>query len=310
MAIHSQSRKRSRKIFLAVVGGALVLAALGLAAFRVISGKPLGIRYFVEVQAWRATSLVKAVAHSGEVKSRSTGDYTNVIFLHHSVGDNLIRQTDFRERLTSAGLSVWDHDYNYYGLRDAAGNSSGYNYLIPDDNTDPVGLEKLFSQKVYGLPVNAISGLMQHEVIIFKSCFTGNVLSDDPQVEEVKGYYETVRSFIAAHPDKLFILLTTPPLNSSEADAAMGARARSVADWLTSAEFKGDLSNLAVFDLYDLLADGDPASPQFNRLRNDYLEGSDNHPTAQANQAIAPLLSAFILQSIKDFRDRQKGSAG
>lgn len=306
MATNPQSRKRSRRIFLAVVGGVLALAVLGLAAFRLISGKPLGIRYFVEVQTWRAASLVKAVAHARDVQSQSKGAYTNVIFLHHSVGDNLIQQTDFRAQLTNAGLSVWDHDYNYYGLRDSAGNSTGYNYFIPDDNTDPDGLAALFSQKVYGLPVNAISGLMQHEVIVFKSCFTGNVLGDDPQVEQVKGYYETVRSFIAAHPEKLFILLTTPPLNSSEADAAMGVRARSIADWLMSAEFKGDLPNLVVFDLYDRLADGDPASPQYNRLRSDYLEGSDNHPTARANQDVAAELSAFIVQSIQDFRSRQE----
>ncbi len=302
----NRPHRRFRWSFWSVLGVGLLAIALALAAFRVISGKPLGIRYFVEVQTWRAASLVKAVAHARDVVSQSQGEYTNVIFLHHSVGDNLIRQTDFRAQLADAGLSLWDHDYNYYGLRDSSGNSTGYNYFIPNDNTDPDGLAALFSQKVYSLPVNALSGLMQHEVIVFKSCFTGNVLSDDRQVEQVKGDYETVRSFIAAHPEKLFILLTTPPLNSSEADAAMGARARTIDDWLMSAEFKGDLPNLVVFDLYDRLADGDPASPQYNRLRNDYLEGSDNHPTTRANQDVASQLSAFIIQSIQDFRGQQE----
>lgn len=301
-----QSHRRFRWRFWSVVGAVVLLAGLGLVAYRVVSGKPLGIRYFVEFQSWRTASLVKAVAHARDVSSQSSGEYRNLVFLHHSVGDNLIRQTDLRAQLANAGLALWDHDYNYYGLRDAAGDSTGYNYFVPDDNTDPDGLAKLFSQKVYGLPVNAISGLMQHEVIVFKSCFTGNVLSDDQQVDQVKGYYETVRSFIAAHPEKLFILLTTPPLNASEADAAMGARARQVADWLMSPEFKGELTNLAVFDLYDLLADGDPASPLYNRLRGDYLEGSDNHPTPRANEEIAPLLSAFIIQSVQEFRGRQE----
>ena len=283
----------------------LALAVIALAGIRVIGGKPLGIRYFVDVQVWRASSMAKALFHAREVQSYSTGNNTNVIFLHHSVGDNLIRQTDFRQQLTEAGLSFWDHDYNFYGLNDPSGNSTGYNFGIPDDNTDPDGLEKLFSQKVYPLPVNAISGLMQYEVIVFKSCFTGNVLSSDQQIEETKGYYETVRRFIASHPDKLFILLTTPPLNASEADGAMGARDRLLAEWLQSPEYLGNLPNLVVFDLFSLLADNDPSSPLYNRLRADYLEGSDNHPTMRANQEIAPILSAFIIQSIEDFRTRQ-----
>ncbi len=284
----------------------LVIAAVVLAAVRLIGGKPLGIRHWIEVQFWHANALFNALKHSGEVKSFSEGKYTNVVFLHHSVGENLITQTNLRQQLNDAGLDFWDHDYNYYGLNDLNGNPTGYNYWIPDDNTDPDGLAKLFSQKVYGLPLNGISGLMQHEVIVFKSCFTGNLLYDDAQVETVKGYYETVHAFIRQHPEKLFILLTTPPLNSAEADPAMAARDRRMAEWLLSDDFKRGLPNLYVFDLYGLLAENDPASPDYGTLRADYRDGSDNHPNQRANQDIAPLLGNYILETIQAYQIAHK----
>ncbi|WP_298003240.1 hypothetical protein [Anaerolinea thermophila] len=278
-----------------------------LLAIRIVGGKPLGIRSFVEIQIWKASALVRSLQYSKEIQSLSQGNYTNVIFLHHSVGDNLIRQTDYRDRLTQAGLSFWDHDYNYYGLNDPNGQNLGFHFNIPNDDTDPPGLAKLFSQPVYPLPINAVSGLMQYEVIILKSCFTGNVLPDDQSVEKTRTYYEVMHRFFEKHPEKLFILLTTPPLNSAEADEAMGARAREIAEWLQSPEYLRGLPNVYVFDLYSALAENDPSSPNYNRLREDYKEGTDNHPTMNANQDIAPVLAEFIVDSINDFRAKQTG---
>jgi hypothetical protein len=282
------------------------IAVLALVAVRVIGGKPLGIRSWVDIQIWHTKTLAQSIAHSREVKSFSQGEYTNVVFLHHSVGENLLTQTDLRDRLSKSGLSVWDHDYNWYGLNDPNGTSTGYNYWIPDDNTDPDGLAKLFSQEVYGMPLNGISGLMQHEVIVFKSCFTGNNLGDDQEVDEVKGYYETIHQFISEHPENLFILLTTPPLNSAEADPAMAARDRLVSDWLLSADFQRGLSNLYVFDFFSLLTDNDLTSQDYNTLRADYRTGSDNHPNLKANQAVAPVLAEFIIKSINEYAQTQK----
>jgi hypothetical protein len=290
---------RLTKILLGL-GVILAAAVLVLAAVRLIGGKPLGIRSWVDIQVWHVRTLVQSVSHNRQVKALNQGAFTNVIFLHHSVGENLLTQTDLRERLSQRGLNVWDHDYNWYGLNDPSGTPTGYNYWIPEDNTDPDGLAELFSQKVYNLPVNGLSGLMQHEVIVFKSCFTGNNLADDQEVETVKGYYEIVHRFIAQHPEKLFILLTTPPLNSAEADPAMADRARIVADWLLSSKYQRDLPNLYVFDFYGALAENDPASPDYNTLRPEYRDGSDNHPNLAANLDVAPLLANFIIDSIEE----------
>lgn len=46
----------------------------------------------------------------------SDGRYTNIIFLHHSTGRNLILEGNVRSLLTERGYQFWDHDYNHIGL--------------------------------------------------------------------------------------------------------------------------------------------------------------------------------------------------
>jgi hypothetical protein len=48
-----------------------------------------------------------------------------------------------------------------------------------------------------------------------------------------------VRS-VDCYPDKLFIVVTPPPLNPAETNLETAARARIMADWLTSEEFLAD----------------------------------------------------------------------
>lgn len=107
---------------------------------------------------------------------------------------------------------------------------------------------------------------------------------------------------MSLHPEKLFLLLTQPPLNPAETDPDEARRARQLADWLMSAEFKGDLANLYVFDLFDRLAVADDRSPEANMLRPEYRNGADSHPNTRANQEIAPAIADFILLSIEKFR--------
>lgn len=70
----------------------------------------------------------------------------NILFIHHSVGENLIRDGSIREILTEEGFDFWDHGYNNskFGLRNEKGNPAGC-YWIPEDNTNPDGLAALFS---------------------------------------------------------------------------------------------------------------------------------------------------------------------
>lgn len=234
----------------------------------------------------------------------ASGDFTSVIFLHHSTGRNLIRQGNVRELLTVAGLQFWDHDYNWEGLTQPDGERAGYSYGIPDDNTDPDGLVRLFSQRVYGIPINAFSGLMQHEVIAFKSCFPVSHVSSADQLKEYKAYYLNIRSVMDQHRDKLFIVVTPPPLNPAATDAAAAGRARAFADWLKSDAFLAGHPNVFTFDFFDLLAEGDPSASDFNMLRAAYREGEDSHPNQRANESIGPLFADFIVEAVQTFRAR------
>lgn len=288
------NHQRRWRVLLAAL---LALIALFLAWFMLSQG--LTPRRLARI----ALDTTRAVLDSRRVRSYNQGDYTNLIFLHQSTGANLINDGQLRNRLADSGLALWDQGYNYLGLADPQGNPSGYSYSVPNDLTDPPALAHIFSQREYPLPLNTLSGLLQHEVIILKSCFdpTSHIESD-AELEEYKAAYLAMRQRMSQHPDKLFILLTQPPLNPAETNPGEAKRARTLAGWLASEAFKGDLPNLAVFDLFDRLAVTDDSSPDANMLRPEYRNGGDSHPNTRANQAIAPAIADFILHSVENLR--------
>jgi len=251
---------------------------------------------------------VQAILHHKDVVRR--GDFTDVIFLHHSVGRNLINQGGVRERLTEAGFRFWDHDYNWEGLTRPDGTPAGYSYSIPGDNTDPDGLARIFSQPAFPWPVNAFSGLLQHEVIIVKSCFPNSNIQSDEQLQEIQGHYLKMRERIDRFPDRLFIIVTLPPLNPAETTPEAAARARALSRWLQSDEFLAGHPNLVVFDLFGLLAEDDPAAPDFNMLRAEYREGTDSHPNRFANEVIGPVFADFIIETARAYAQWAKGNVG
>jgi hypothetical protein len=279
------------------VGMAGIIVVLGFLTFlvaRLISGHGLGL--------WRFAHLGQAVIDSRSVSSYSHGDFTSVIFLHHSTGHNLIEQGSVRERFSEAGYDFWDHDYAWPGLRRPDGSPTGYSYNIPDDNTNPDGLARIFAQRAYGLPLNAFSGLLQHEVIAFKSCFPVSHITDDKKLKRFKSYYLDMRDVMDGHLDRIFIVVTPPPLNPAETDAEAAARARAFAIWLKSGEYLDGHANVFTFDFFGYLAQDDPTSPDYNMLRAEYREGSDSHPNQTANETIGPLFVDFIVDAIQRYR--------
>ncbi len=234
----------------------------------------------------------------------SGGVYEDVIFLHHSVGRNLIEQGNVRSLFTQAGYQFWDHDYNTIGLTRPDGTRTHTSYGIPGGdgggNTDPEGLAAMFAQPVHDPPDNAFSRLLQHEVLIFKSCFPNSAITGDDMLEQQKRWYLQIREVIDQHPDKLFIFLTSPPLHPAATTQEEAARARALANWLASDAFLAGHSNLFVFDFFDLLADQDT-----DMLRRDYqrdLDEADSHPNAKANRTVGLLLVDFVDEAIRAYR--------
>jgi hypothetical protein len=235
------------------------------------------------------------------VASYRQGKYTDIIFLHHSVGRNLITHGGVRESFTKAGYNFWDHDYNDPGLTDPSGQLVGYSYNVPDDNTDIDGLARIFNQRVYPLTLNTLSGLLQHEVIIFKSCFPNSSITSDDQMVQDKALYLEIREVMDKYPDKIFIVVTTPPLNPAETNLEIAARARPMANWLKSDEYLKGHPNIFTFDFFSYLAEEDRSSPQFNMLKKAYQNGTDSHPNLLANETIGPKFVQFVIESIQSY---------
>jgi hypothetical protein len=293
------TKNRLRKFGKSLAVLVLLSGLLLLGSARLVTGRWLGFRSLART----VVSTARAVSDSRAVSRYSQGRFTNIIFLHHSTGNNLIEQGGVRERFTQAGYSFWDHSFNYQGLRDPAGKFTGYSYSVLNDNTDPDGLARIFAQKTYDLPLNTLSGLFQHEVIIFKSCFApANNITSDQQLEQYKAWYVGIRNVMDQRPDKIFIVMTDPPLNPAETNAQEAARASAFANWLKSSEYLNGHRNVFTFDFYRYLAENDPASPDYNMLRKAYREGSDSHPNQIANKTVGPLLVDFVVSAIQDYR--------
>ena len=305
--MHFSNRKARRTIL--VTGATLALCLTTLVAIRLVTGRSLGLKSWGMQQAQSVTSLVRSVSNSQHVRSYNHGEFTNIVFLHHSVGGNLIEQSDLRERLTKAGYTFWDHDYNGYGLRKPDGSPAGYSYNVPNDNTDPDGLAAIFAQPVDKLPLNTFSGLLQHEVILFKSCFPVSDIISEAKLQEYKVHYFNMRAVMDKHPDKLFIVVTPPPLNPAETKPEIAVRARAFANWLKSDEFLKGHPNIFTFDLFDQLAGDDPPQSDYNMLRKAYQDGTDSHPNRQANETIGPLVADFVIRTAQAYRAEYRFSS-
>ncbi len=254
----------------------------------------------------QSSTLSKATpVQSNEVTKYNQGDYTNILFVHHSVGRFLIEGGELRSRLQNEGYTFWDQDYSYEGLTKPDGTPAGYSYFIPNDNTDIDGFADIFQQREYSIPINALSSFLQHEVILIKSCYPNSAIQDDAELELRKQQYMTMRSRMDQYPNHIFIILTSPPLNPAETNPEDARRARELTSWLAAPEFTKGHPNLFVFNFFDLLAESDPSASDYNMLRSALLLRSDSppqHPCQPGGGVVPCALVNFIKDSINSYR--------
>jgi hypothetical protein len=287
----------SGKVWLIRIGLLSMLLLALTVASSAIAGYGLNLRAFGR----SIISTIQAIGNHSAI-TQNAGDFRDIVFLHHSVGTNLIDEGGVRELFNQAGYKFWDHGYNWQGLRDPSGKNTGYSYNVPNDNTDPDGLVAIFAQPAYGLPLNTFSGLLEHQVIAFKSCFPASDIQSDEQLAQRKQWYLGIRDVMDKHPDKLFIVVTQPPLVPAETKREYASRAHAFADWLNSDEFLKGHPNVVTFDLFSQYAENDPGSPDYNMLRTDYRNGVDSHPNKAANQTVAPVFVDAVIKAIEQFR--------
>ncbi len=263
-----------------------------------ISNRRRGPRHHSARAGWQVP-LALALGLLG-VFSAGAQEMANLFFLHHSTGNGLIVEGDMRGVIGASNsahgtaFAFWDHGYSGDGLRNPAGEDTGVSYGPPTDNTNPDGLHAIFTSAESDCAACRAQILANHQVIAFKSCFPASAITDAAMLSQYKTWYLEMRAVFDLHPDKLFVVMSTPPLHRLATSAVDSLRARQFANWLKSGEYLSGHTNVVCFDLFNHLADDD------NVLKYEYEgshTGSDSHPNELANQTVGPLFANFLIAS-------------
>lgn len=213
----------------------------------------------------------------------------SMVWLHHSTGDAILKGGLF-EALTNNKITF--HDINY---KQAV--VDGY---VVGDHTDPPDFPKTFNEPKYFNVIKGweLGGGKQHDIIMFKSCFPSSDIKDDAMLEDYKKWYLSLLPTFKAHPDILFIAMSTPPLTRWETRPDRAARARAWSKWITI-EYAKDVRNVKVFDLFNALAilegrpNADTLVPQFATARG------DSHPNREGAQAVTRMFIPWLNRAVR-----------
>ena len=145
--------------------------------------------------------------------------------------------------------------------------------------------------------------MTNHEVIAFKSCFPNSSIPDAITLQQYKDWYLDMRNFFDQHPEKLFVVMSTPPQISAETNSTEASNARAFANWLKSSTYLSGHPNVVCFDLFDYLAKADDGSAAANMLRSAYCgsDPNDSHPNPYADSIVGPIFAQFLIDSALNY---------
>jgi len=251
-----------------------------------------------------------------------------LIFIHHSTGGNWLADPSSNELGGGLARALMNNNYyvsatNYGWGPDSIGDATD----IPNwldwfrSERSPVYMEALYKEdgQNFGdfgawqrLPDDPGG---ENQIILFKSCFPNSELEgnpDDPpapegwlSVSNAKYVYNEILQYFATRPDKLFVVITAPPLiSSANSNNARAFNLWLVNDWLDENNYT--LNNVAVFDFYNVLTGPDHHHHIMNgRVEHSYIAGhnllyypsGDDHPSRAGNEKATeefiPMLNAF-----------------
>lgn len=269
-----------------------------------------------------------------------------LIFIHHSTGGNWLADVGQHEFAGGLGNALRQNNYfvsatNYGWGPDGIGDRTdipnwpewftGPNrdiymkalYTESDPNFGDFGSYSRLSPDPGG----------QNEIIMFKSCFPNSNLDGNPNdppasepndwelsVSNAKAVYNNILTYFATRQDKLFIVITAPPLMQEETSSDRAANARAFNNWLVNDWLQSySHHNVAVFDFYNVLTsnggsttvnDAGQETGNHHRYRNNAVQHiqtlnnnyssyytGDSHPSAAGGQKatteFVPLLNIF-----------------
>jgi hypothetical protein len=206
---------------------------------------------------------------TAQVNNPNPPDATvKLVFIHHSTGENWLADGYGDLGLTLEENNYFVSDTNYGWGPDGIGDRTdipNWEEWFASSNT-PTYMDALFNENEqhasYTRSLADPGG--ENTIILFKSCFPNSDLYGNPNdppgtyaemtVAGAKYVYNTILDYFATQPDKLFIVITAPPLS----DRSNAANARAFNNWLVTdwlAENDYPLNNVAVFDFYNVLTD-------------------------------------------------------
>lgn len=254
---------------------------------------------------------------------------TKLVFIHHSTGEAWLTDDYGDLGKTLGANNYFVSDTNYGWGPSGIGNSTDVGdwwtwFRGPSAATYTSALYANVDQhSTYTRTLTDPGG--ENTVIMFKSCFPNSNVGGSPSdaipaiganplagngaseltVGNAKGVYLDLLNYFKAHPNKLFVLVVSPPLRSADTNASNAANARALANWLVDPH--GYLSgytagNVFVFDYYTVLTGG------HHRIVNGTTEHTvgpsnylayptgDSHPSAAGDQIataeFVPMLNA------------------
>jgi hypothetical protein len=297
-----------------------------------------------------ATEIPRPSQGPSEIDVSPPAETVKLIFIHHSCGENWLADWSggLGQALADNRYFVSDTNYGWGPEDPTIGGAIGdytdigywWNWFLGPASSEI--LPAVYAESGQHAEYTRLGGDPggENEIVMFKSCFPNSALGgspDDPPaagdnplqgqdsgseyhtVGNAKRIYVDLLTYFASRPDKLFVVITAPPLLDPSPEQAANARAFNrwlVDDWL--AEYP--LRNVAVFDFYNVLTTngGDPntndldaAGGNHHRIRGGrveyvtdqggdtsaYAEGGDSHPTPAGNQKATgeflPLLNFF-----------------
>lgn len=244
-----------------------------------------------------------------------------LIFIHHSTGQNWL--TD-----NYGGLGIALSENNYFVSDTNYGwgpNSIGDRTDIPNwtewfaSANTPTYMAALFTEyekhSPYTRTLSDPGG--ENQIVMFKSCFPNSALAGSPTdlpsssgwltVGHAKWVYNQILTYFGEHPEKLFVVITAPPL--TDGTYATNARAFNqwlMYDWLDENNYAQ--TNVAVFDFYNVLTGPNNHHRFINNAEEHVFSlgtntlyypsaGGDNHPNTigsrKATDEFIELLNIF-----------------
>ena len=272
-----------------------------------------------------------------------------LIFIHHSTGGNLLTAPNNDQPYGGLGTALMDNNYfvsatNYGWGPDSIGDTTdipNWPEWFTGANSSTI-LTALYNESDQNFgdfgswPRLETDPGGENEIILFKSCFpnsdlygnpndsAGDIPGDAYTISNAKAVYNNLLTYFQTRTDKLFVVITAPPMNENDYTADIqsaddrSSNARAFNNWLLNDWLSGyPHKNVAVFDYFNVLTASDNHHRWADNLvqhvintDNNYLaypvNSYDSHPSSTGHQKA---VSEFV-DILNYYYNRWKDNAG